>query len=79
MNGFDEAGLTPLMVAAIMHRNDIVRELLELGAKPEVTDKNGQTARDHASDIWYMDTKTAELLPKPTAGKPMRLAGAPRR
>ena len=79
LNGFDEAGLTPLMVAAIMHRNEIVRELLELGAKPEVTDKNGQTARDHAADIWYMDTKTAELLPKPTAGKPVRLAGAPRR
>ena len=77
LNGFDEAGLTPLMVAAIMHRNDIVRELLELGAKPEVTDKNGQTARDHAADIWYMDTKTAELLAKPTACRAGPVSGCP--
>ena len=55
------------MVAAIMHRNEILRELLELGAKPEVTDKNGQTARDHAADIWYLDTKTAEMLPQPAS------------
>lgn len=58
----DQNKMTPLMWAAIMHQNDLVETLLEVGADPWIKDAFGLTALDHTKDILFSDTETAALL-----------------
>ena len=55
INKQKDDGWTPLMMAAIYGKIEVVRELLKRGAKKELKDKDGKTAYD-------MDYKnTAEI------------------
>ncbi len=48
MSGHTKAGLTPLMMAAMLNRVDVVRAFVEHGADPNVRDRTGSTALTHA-------------------------------
>ena len=50
------------MMAALMHRTEIVRMLLEAGADAKAVDKFGYTALRHTEDIAGGDSRTAEVL-----------------
>ena len=54
--------MTPLMLAAIVHRSAMARLLLEAGADPALVDKYGCTALRHAGDIANSGTETADLI-----------------
>lgn len=62
VNGGDSDRVTPLMWAAMMHRTEMVKVLLENGADPSLVDKFGYTTLRHTKDIDYLDPRTAELL-----------------
>ena len=44
----DDDGLTPLHVAAMYGRSEMIRILLQYGANPNILDKDGSTPCDHA-------------------------------
>jgi ankyrin repeat protein len=48
VNAAADNGTTPLMYAAGAAKLDFVEYLLSTGAKPDVRDKKGRTALDHA-------------------------------
>jgi hypothetical protein len=62
VNEADEGGLTPLIWLSLMHKTDAVGAMLELGANPDVKDKLGLTALDHAADVEWADPRTAVVL-----------------
>jgi ankyrin repeat protein len=53
-NAVNKVGGTPLMVAAAKGNAEIARLLLERGAKTELKDKQGKTARQ-----WALDSRKA--------------------
>lgn len=46
----DERGITPIMAAASKGREDIVRLLMEKGAELELTNRDGRTVYNHATN-----------------------------
>ena len=48
IDGADEAGRTPLMLAVINGHEAAVRQLLSLGANRALVDREGLSALDHA-------------------------------
>jgi len=44
VNGANADGKTPLMLAALTNRTEMTKYLLEVGAKPDPADKDGNTA-----------------------------------
>ncbi len=64
----DKQGRTPLMVAATLHRTEIIRLLIDKGSDIQAKDHDGDTACDYANlsqlrDIAY--TQTLHLLKLP--------------
>jgi hypothetical protein len=51
----NNAGLTPLMRAAFNHAVDVVKVLIERGANPDLTDKDGKTAEAIAEERFFPD------------------------
>ncbi|QOY87977.1 ankyrin repeat domain-containing protein [Paludibaculum fermentans] len=64
----DDDKMTNLSWAALSHRNDSVKLLLELGANPNHVDKFGFTPLRHTGGISGFSSETADLL-KPLARK----------
>lgn len=60
IDGADEAGRTPLMLAVINGHEAAVRQLLNLGANRALGDREGLTALDHARRLGF--TAIAALL-----------------
>jgi hypothetical protein len=52
-NAADAGGVTPLMLAARNGWDDLVKALLEGGARPELRDKAGLSAADHAQTAGF--------------------------
>jgi Ankyrin repeats (many copies) len=48
LDGRDEHGRTPLMLAVMLNRLDVVRVLLDRGADPNIADDTGRTPLQHA-------------------------------
>ena len=65
----DPQGLTQLSLAALAHKNESVRALLEAGANPNHVDKLGLTPLQHTAGIEHLSPETAELLKQRGAGK----------
>jgi ankyrin repeat protein len=60
INAPDKDGMTPLMYAALHAEREVLKLLLDMDVKTELTDKNGQTAAQHAFACDHADV--AELL-----------------
>lgn len=58
----DGDGMTNLSMAALGHRDELVRFLLDLGADPAHVDKFGLTPLQHTAGITGYGPETAELL-----------------
>lgn len=59
LNFFDDKGNTPLTSATMLLKVDIMDILLQFGADPDATDKNGETAIDILSKI--IEEKITEI------------------
>lgn len=55
INAVDESGMTPLHHAATMNRLEAARWLVNSGAKIDLPDKSGRTAKDIAEQRSYLD------------------------
>lgn len=72
INAANHQGVTPLMVHAQAHRNDIFVQLLEAGADTALRDAQGKTAADYARrNAWCGDYNYARLATI-AAGEPER-------
>lgn len=72
INATNHQGVTPLMVHAQAHRNDIFVQLLEAGADTALRDAQGKTAADYARrNAWCGDYNYARLATI-AAGEPER-------
>jgi hypothetical protein len=67
-NGPDMDGTTPLMLAAAQGWDDLVRALIEGGARPQALDKNGRSAANYAEVAGSFEL--ADFLRKATASIP---------
>jgi hypothetical protein len=64
INASDETGWTALMLASAMCQESAVRRLLDWGAKPNLKDKNGDTALIGASSAFCVDDKSRKAQAK---------------
>jgi ankyrin repeat protein len=62
-----DSKLTPLAIAAIMHKTEAAAALLEAGANPASIDKFGMTALEHTGDIAFADPRTGEVIRRAAA------------
>lgn len=62
VNQVDETKMTSLMWAAVTHRPNVIKMLLEHGADPAMKDALGFTAVDHAKSIRFLENETLEAL-----------------
>jgi ankyrin repeat protein len=59
VNGADEKGITPLILAAQQGWSDVVERLLAMGADPTKIAHSGQRASDFAAAKGYSSTAAA--------------------
>lgn len=62
VDAVDPDQMTALSWCALLHKDLAVKVLLELGAKPALTDKFGYTPLKHTQDIQYSPPSTAQIL-----------------
>jgi len=62
LNKVDNEGLTPLHLSVMSERNNILKKLLQNGAKRDLRDKKGRTPLDLANNKRVVNTKIVEML-----------------
>ena len=77
-NQTDDDSRTPLMLAVSSNRLDVVKLLLEKGAKPELADKKGKNVYDLAMALGYKEIANYLLKLNPDLGKGMKAVKPPK-